>query len=351
LNTLLWKVEPDNIDISVIEKAARILQEGGLVAFPTETVYGLGADGLNPRAVARIFAAKGRPQDNPLILHVAEHHDLDELVEAVPAEARLLIARFWPGPLTLVLPKKSHIPPEVTAGLATVAVRMPDHPAALALIKMAGVPVAAPSANRSGYLSPTRAEHVLEDLGGRIEAVLDAGPTGVGLESTVLDLSGEIPVILRPGGVTAEQLSAVLGPVQMDKGLIDPREIPKAPGMKYRHYSPRAEVVLIDGDPAQVAGKIRGLLENYARQQKKVGLLLTAETWQEAADLQTAYAREIGSRRRLEEIAQNIYGELRRCDQAGVDVVLTETYTQEGLGSALMNRLLKSAGYRVIGTD
>lgn len=348
MKTLLWKIEPGNIDKNIIERAARLIRQGSLVAFPTETVYGLGADGLNPSAVDRIFEAKGRPGDNPLILHIADYRDVFYLAKIMPLKAQVLAEQFWPGPLTLVLPKNRQIPAQVTAGLDTVAVRMPAHPVARALIREAGVPVAAPSANRSGYPSPTRAEHVWDDLAGRIEAILDAGPTGVGLESTVLDMSQETPVILRPGGVTQEQLSAVIGLVEMDRALSDPLAAPKAPGMKYTHYSPGAEVFLIAGEPENVVRKVNRLVEDYAGQGKKVGLLLTDEVWEKAGDIKAAYGQSLGSRRQLDAIARNIYCELRRCDEAGVDIILTETYEEEGLGTALMNRLLKSAGYKVI---
>ncbi|HHZ16129.1 MAG TPA: L-threonylcarbamoyladenylate synthase [Peptococcaceae bacterium] len=350
IKTTYWTVSADQPEPEIIQRAAEIIINGGLVAFPTETVYGLGADGTNPQAVRRIFAAKGRPSDNPLILHVACKDEVLGLATEVNAQARQLMQLFWPGPLTLVLPKKPCVPEEVTAGLDTVAIRMPRHPVALALIAASGVPIAAPSANLSGYPSPTTGRHVYEDLAGRIEAVLDSGETGVGLESTVLDLSGPIPVILRPGGVTREELTAVLGTVIVDQGLSDPRQKPKAPGMKYVHYSPRAEVVLIHGPREQNALKIRELVTAYADKGKKIGLLLTRETWRHLPDLkgQVAYAQDLGSCARLEEIAHLLYRELRNCDEARADVVFTETYPEEGIGAALMNRLLKAAGYKVI---
>jgi L-threonylcarbamoyladenylate synthase len=219
---------------------------------------------------------------------------------------------------------------------------------ALALIREAGVPLAAPSANRSGYPSPTEADHVWQDLNGRIDAILDAGPTGLGLESTVLDISGEVPTILRPGGVTKEQLHEIIGQVEYDAGLLDASVIPKAPGMKYTHYSPRAEVILLDGEPNQVVGKLEVMVENYSLKGSKVGLLLTDEIYHKVKDISTTYIRNLGKRQDLDKIAQNIYKELRDCDTAGVDIILTETYQEEGLGTALMNRLLKSAGYKVI---
>lgn len=354
METKFWQVSAEQPDLQIIEQAAAFIRQGRLVAFPTETVYGLGADGLNPEAVKKIFLAKGRPSDNPLILHIAESTDVLRLAREVEGDLRIpqLIKHFWPGPLTLVLPKQKIIPGEVTAGLDTVAIRMPQHPVALALIKASGVPLAAPSANRSGYPSPTTGQHVYDDLGGRIEAILESGPTGVGLESTVLDLSAEVPVILRPGGITWEALTAVLGMVSIDPGLSDPRQKPKAPGMKYTHYSPRAAVVLVQGAPDKVALRIKALVSRHFAQGQKVGLLLTAETWAElgaeAANIPDSYRSNLGSVAQLEDIARIIYSELRNCDLHKVDIVFTETYRSQGLGAALMNRLLKSAGHHVI---
>ena len=354
METKFWQVSAVNPDLNIIKKAATIIREGGLVAFPTETVYGLGADGFNPEAVKNIFVAKGRPNDNPLIIHIAEDKEIFRLARQADKDPRVsqLISRFWPGPLTLVLAKQKTVPDEVTAGLDTVAIRMPQHPVALALIKACGAPLAAPSANRSGYPSPTTGQHVYADLGGRIEAILESGPTGVGVESTVLDLSTDAPVILRPGGVTREALVTVLGNVYLDPGLSDPRQTPKAPGMKYKHYSPHAEVILVQGARARVAAKIKELTFQYSAQGKKVGLLLTRETWANLGagteSLPAFYRRDLGSAWRLEEIAQVIYSELRNCDLHGVEVILTETYQTEGIGAALMNRLLKSAGQQVI---
>ena len=354
METKFWQVSGVHPDLNIIKQAATIIREGGLVAFPTETVYGLGAAGLNSEAVKKIFVAKGRPNDNPLILHIAESKDIFRLTDQADRDPRVpqLISRFWPGPLTLVLAKQKKIPDEVTAGLDTVAIRMPQHPVALALIKESGVPLAAPSANRSGYPSPTTGQHVYTDLAGRIDAILESGPTGVGVESTVLDLSADIPIILRPGGVTREELAAVLGTVYLDPSLSDPRQIPKAPGMKYKHYSPRAEVILVQGTREKVAAKIKDLTVQYSAQGKKVGLLLTQEMWA-SVEAETEmppvfYRRDLGSATQLEEIARIIYSELRDCDLQGVEVILTETYQTEGIGAALMNRLFKSAGQRVI---
>lgn len=348
MKTEIWRVSKAQPDREIIRTAAKIIKEGGLIAFPTETVYGLGADGLNPEAVKKIFLAKGRPVDNPLILHIANMKDVFYLAAIVPLKAQVLMENFWPGPLTLILPKSKFIPDEITAGLDTVAIRMPQHPVALALIRESGVPLAAPSANLSGYPSPTEAAHVWHDLSERIDGILDAGAAGVGLESTVLDISGEVPVILRPGGVTKEELEEVIGPVQYDPALLDSSEIPKSPGMKYTHYSPRAEVLLLDGEIERVISMITEQVDKYRQKDRKVGLLLTDEVYQKVKGIENTYIKNLGSRKELEKIAHNIYAELRDCDIAGVDVILTETYREEGLGTALMNRLLKSAGYKVI---
>ena len=348
METQFLKVNAQNPEQEVIAKAAEIINKGGLVAFPTETVYGLGANGLDGAAVKKIYVAKGRPGDNPLILHVADLKDVFYLASTVTIRAQLLMEAFWPGPLTLVLPSRSIIPFEVTAGLETVAIRMPDHPVALALIKAAKRPIAAPSANRSGYPSPTSAGHVMDDLAGRIEAVLDGGCTGVGLESTVLDLTEGIPTILRPGGVTREQLAGVIGQVQIDPGLQTNESVPKAPGMKYTHYSPQAEVIVLRGEPNKVAMKVEEIVQTNFAKNLKTALLLSSETWPLVSKDKVIYAREMGSHTALEEVARRLYHELRMCDQAGSQVILVEGYQEEGLGEALMNRILKSAGYELI---
>lgn len=348
METKFWPVDPVNPGPEVIAAAAGIIQAGGLVAFPTETVYGLGANGLDARAVEKIFAAKGRPSDNPLILHIADMGDVFQLSSQVPLQAQVLMETFWPGPLTIVLPKRDFIPVAVTAGLPTVAIRMPNHPVALELIKKAGVPIAAPSANRSGYPSPTTARHVQDDLAGRIEAILDGGPADVGLESTVLDLTGDLPVILRPGGVTKEQLSELLGAVDIDPGLSDSGLIPRAPGMKYTHYAPKARVILLKDNGPETAKRLDGLLAENAALGRKVGLLLTAEFLAKLGDVQVDHICNLGSRRDLAGIASLLYSRLRYCDQLGLDLILTETYEEKGLGRALMNRLLKSSGYTIL---
>ncbi len=331
-----------------IAEAAAVLREGGLVAFPTETVYGLGADARNSAAVARIFEAKGRPSDNPLIVHIAHIGQLEELLLPYPELAKRLMERFWPGPLTVVLPvKPGALSPLVTAGLSTAGVRMPDHPLALRLLSLAGCPVAAPSANRSGRPSPTTAGHVLEDLDGRIDGVVDGGPSGVGLESTVVELDGERTIrILRPGGVSAEALRAAL-PEALVLEAEDGREAPAAPrspGMKYTHYAPQGELTLVQGEPDRTAAYIQAQEAAAAAQGLKTGVLAFDERLDRyRADLVIGF----GSERRLEEAASRLYAALRRFDEAGVQRIWAEACRPDGIGEALLNRLAKAAGYRI----
>lgn len=348
LETHVWTADIKNPEEDIIKQAGEVIKKGGLVAFPTETVYGLGANGLCGDAVKKIFIAKGRPSDNPLILHIAKPEEIIGLASFVPLKAQILMEKFWPGPLTMVLPKRDCIPWEITAGLETVAIRMPANPIALALIEESGCPIAAPSANRSGYPSPTTAKHVLDDLEGRVEVIIDGGQTGVGLESTVLDMTKETPIILRPGGVTREDLQKVIGQVEVDPGLSDAKSIPLSPGMKYTHYSPRAEVILLQGDMKKKAEKIKELITKFNEQKKKVGVLISQETAKNLKNIDTHYMNILGSQDDMEIIARNIYYELRNCDRVGVDIILTETYLEEGIGAALMNRLLKSAGNTIV---
>lgn len=348
--TRVYRVDPAAPDPIVIETAAAVLRRGGLVAFPTETVYGLGANALDPAAVEKIFAAKGRPPDNPLIAHIADRANLDGLVRRVSPEAGLLMERFWPGPLTLVLPRNAAVPAVVSAGLPTVAVRMPDHPVARALIRAAGVPLAAPSANTSGKPSPTEAAHVLSDLRGRIEAILDGGPCEVGVESTVVDLSGPVPVLLRPGGVTLEDLERVLPQVETAPELGAEIRHPLSPGMKYTHYKPSAEVLLVAGAAPAVAGKMEELVQQQRREGKRVGLLVTAELGSllDRDDCRPDFLGHLGSRCDLTEAAFRLFGLLRECDQKKLDIVLAEALPETGIGLAVMNRLRKAAGYRIL---
>jgi L-threonylcarbamoyladenylate synthase len=325
------------------QMGAEIIQNGGLVAFPTETVYGLGANGMDGEAVNRIFEAKGRPNDNPLILHVAKKSDVKKLWAHVPKLAEQLMNTFWPGPLTLIFTKADEVPYEVTAGLETVAVRMPSDKTARTLIQKAGVPIAAPSANRSGRPSPTTAQHVLEDMDGRIPLILDGGPCRYGVESTVLSLIGE-PTILRPGAVTREMLEAVIGPVRLAPSILSPlgeREVAASPGMKYKHYAPDAEVHVVEGEPKPAAKRIRALYYEYEAEGKTVAILGTEQTMQSYRNL-TAYS--LGDREEPETLCANLFSLLRDVG-AHCDVILAEGVDTKETGLAFMNRLLRAAGF------
>lgn len=353
MSTLYLRVDPCNPEPALIAQAANILRNGGLVAFPTETVYGLGANALDAQAVAQIFRAKGRPGDNPLIVHIASLDQMFLVAGELPPKAQNLIRLFWPGPLTLVLPRNPELPAEVTAGLGTVAVRMPAHPVALALIHAAGVPIAAPSANRSGAPSPTTAGHVLTDLEGRIHGVLDGGPACIGLESTVLDLVADPPLILRPGGVTVEQLEEALqGPVVYEPAFLksDQDYIPRSPGMKYTHYAPKGEVFLVSGTPEAVREKVQSLV-TQAKKQGDVSAVLSARenlAWYQSREPVADLLVDLGPRSALELVAQNLYSALRACDEARAALVLVEAFPAAGLGLAVMNRLYKAAGCKII---
>lgn len=348
MQTRVLKVDPRRPAAEPMRVAAEVIRRGGLVAFPTETVYGLGANALDPEAAAGIFRAKGRPADNPLIVHVASQATVTELVTVVPPAGRALMDRFWPGPLTLAMPRRPLVPDLVTAGLPTVGVRMPAHPVALALIEAAGVPIAAPSANLSGRPSPTRAQDVLDDLDGRIDLILDGGETGVGLESTFLDLTADPPLLCRPGGVTPNEICAVIGPIQIDPAVyatLEDGEVPRSPGQKYAHYSPRAYVIVVDGPLEAVQDKINSLAYEFMEEGRRVGVLATAES---RGRYQAPVVLEVGSRRNLSMIASALFSTLRAFDRHGVDVVLAEGLPEEGIGLAVMNRLRKAAGGRVI---
>ena len=327
-------------------QGARLIQAGELVAFPTETVYGLGADGLNGEAVAKIFAAKGRPQDNPLIEHVYRKSDVKDLWRRIPRQAPILMDTFWPGPLTIVAPKSDRVPDEVTAGLDTVAVRMPQNKTARALIKNAKTPIAAPSANRSGRPSPTTAQHVWEDLNGRIPLIIDGGPCKYGVESTVLSLVGE-PTILRPGAITREMLAAVIGEVRVADSILKPMkqgEIAASPGMKYQHYSPNADVIVILGTPEAAARKIIDLYRAAEAEGKIPEIAATEETRQYYKGRRHSV---LGSRREPGTLCASLFASLRDIDTRA-DVILAEGIPAEDEGLAYMNRLLRAAGFHVI---
>ena len=347
--TLILKVDSQNPEIEKVRAAADIIRKGGLVAFPTETVYGLGADALNQKAVLALFEAKKRPLDNPPIVHVENVSDVYRLAEHVPTKADRLMRKFWPGPLTLIF-KRSEIVPDVTvAGLETIAIRMPQHAVALALIKESRRPIAAPSANLAGKPSPTSAKHVFDDLNGRIDAILDGGPTRIGVESTVLDLNVDPPIILRPGGTPLEALRRVLGDVKLHPFVVAEKELSiektRSPGMKHKHYAPKAQVILVEGAVSSIMGAVKSLISAYWLQDKRVGVLATAETaWAYEADV----VKSLGSRRNVDAMAANLFRLLREFDEENVDVIIAESVPTEGLGLAVMNRLRKASGYNIV---
>lgn len=344
METKRISVDRVNPEAELIKEGAEWLRAGELVAFPTETVYGLGANALDASACAKIFAAKGRPQDNPLIVHVSGLSMANSCVNKWTSSAELCVKNFWPGPLTLILPKTSLIPDIVTAGLDNVAVRMPSHPVALRLIEEAGIPIAAPSANLSGKPSPTRGGHVWRDMKGKIPLILDAGACEVGLESTVLDVSGEVPTILRPGGITREQLEAVLGNVYTDS--CSENQAPRAPGMKYRHYAPQGELILVSGHRERVVQRmVQEIIRGHSRF-KKVGVLCTLESASYLHDRHPDLLFVLGSKDQPSEVARNMFEGLRLCDERKMDLILVEGIEEGGLGSAVMNRLEKAAGKR-----
>jgi L-threonylcarbamoyladenylate synthase len=327
--------------------AGSIIRRGGLVAFPTETVYGLGSDALDPEASRKIYAAKGRPSDNPLIVHIADFKALDRIVSKIPPAAQKLADAFWPGPLTMIFHKSDAVPSATTGGLDTVAVRMPSHPAALELIRQGGGYIAAPSANTSGRPSPTEARHVYQDLNGRIDMIIDGGPVGIGLESTIIDLTEEAPMVLRPGFISLETLRSVLGDVRMDPGLHadDPAFRPKAPGMKYRHYAPKASLFIVEGEETAVRAKIKELALEAENSGRTAGIIATDE---DASSYTHGIVRSAGTRSDEITIAQRLFGILREFDELQVSVIYSEAFDTPQLGAAIMNRLIKAAGHQVI---
>jgi L-threonylcarbamoyladenylate synthase len=347
--TLVLKVNPQKPNIEKIRVAANIIRKGGLVAFPTETVYGLGADAMNPKAVLALFEAKKRPLDNPPIIHVENANDIYKLAKQVPPKAERLMKEFWPGPLTLVFKRSETVPDMTVAGLDTIAVRMPQHAVALALIKESNHPIAAPSANLAGKPSPTSAKHVFDDLNGRIDAILDGGPTHIGVESTVLDLSVDPPLVLRPGGTPLEALKKILGDVKLHPFVVAEKELSiekaRSPGMRHKHYAPNAEVIVVEGAIPAILAKIRELAESYRLKGAKVGVLATDET---VAAYRAVVVKSLGSRFNLEVVAQNLFSLLREFDAEGVDVIIAEGVPTEGLGLAVVNRLRKASGYNIV---
>ena len=332
---------------SSLALAARLLSEGQLVAFPTETVYGLGAHALDRDAVLRIFAAKGRPADNPLIVHIHDRSQLEGICEVNSLALRLMDA-FWPGPLTIILPRKAAVPDEVTAGLNTVAVRMPSHPVAMALLRACNLPIAAPSANRSGKPSPTAAQHVLEDMDGRIPLILDGGESDVGVESTVVSLVGEKPCILRPGGVTQAMLEAVIGEVTLAGSILRPLqkgEKALSPGMMYKHYAPDGQVTLIEGEEADVVAALRRLYAHAAGEGHRACVMCFTE---HVGALHDCHPHDIGAGDNPSEVAHRLFATLRGLDDEGMDVIFSEVVPPEGVGLAVMNRLGRAAAFRTI---
>jgi len=350
-----------------LREAAGILRLGGLVAFPTETVYGLGGNALDEDAARKIYAAKGRPSDNPLIAHVSCMEEVAPLVKEIPEAGRKLMEAFWPGPLTMIFPKSDKVPYGTTGGLDTVAIRMPDDPVANRLIALAEVPVAAPSANTSGRPSPTTADHVWQDMNGRIEMIIDGGPVGIGVESTIVDVSSAVPAVLRPGAITMEMLEEVLGEVSVDPAILGPLSAdarPKAPGMKYKHYAPKADLTLVEPkaetdrkngadrenglDERQLKAMIRKVQE-LSREKIEAGYRVGVICTDESRDCYTdGEVRSIGARKSQASVAHNLYALLREFDDLGVDYIFSESFPKDHLGQAIMNRLSKAAGYKIV---
>lgn len=347
MNTKVVLIDEQHIDLDVIKEAGELIKQGELVGFPTETVYGLGGDALKPDSSCKIYAAKERPSDNPLIIHIAKWEDLDYICEDVPEKAKQLADVFWPGPLTMILKKKPIVPLETTGGLETVAVRMPSHPVALAFIEAAGGFVAAPSANVSGRPSPTLAKYVKEDMDGKIPLILDGGQVGIGVESTIVDLTEELPMILRPGFITREMLEQVLGEVKEDATLMEVHKDlkPKAPGMKYRHYAPKGNLLIVSGDEDAVVAYINNACRQAESEGKKTGVICTKEN---AERYVAKNVKIIGSKAEENSIAHGLYQCLRECDDEDLEVIFTESFPTKGIGQAIMNRLLKAAGHQII---
>lgn len=350
MKTILVKIEGRDSDRESIRAAGRIIREGGLVAFPTETVYGLGGDALNSGSSRKIYAAKGRPSDNPLIVHICRWEDIYKIADPVPEEARKLAESFWPGPLTMILKKTDAVPEETTGGLDTVAIRFPSDRTAQALIDVAGGFVAAPSANLSGRPSPTLAQYVWEDMDGRIEMILDGGEACIGLESTIVDLTGEQPMVLRPGYITGEMLEEVLGRVETDKTILEAGCMlrPRAPGMRYRHYAPKGALTIIEGAPRAVMDAICERSRRAVENGEKVGIIATDETVERyRTDSRADSIKSVGARADEEAVGRSLYRILREYDDEEITVIYSESFSDSGFGQAIMNRLLKAAGHHV----
>jgi len=347
METKVYKVDGESISEELLKEVGNTIKGGGLVAFPTETVYGLGANALERLASRKIYAAKGRPTDNPLIIHIARLQDLPYIVDEIPDKAKILAEVFWPGPLTMVMKKSEKVPDEITGGIDTVAVRMPKHPIALKIIEEGGGYIAAPSANTSGRPSPTLASHVISDLNGKIDIIIDGGSVQIGLESTIVDLTGEIPIILRPGYIRPEMLEQVIGPVKMDKALMEMGSavIPRAPGMKYKHYAPAGDLIIIEGVRSKVIEYINKMVRMKEQAGNTVGVIATDESivWYNCN-----HVKSIGSRSHEETIAHQLYATLREFDEQKIDFIFTESFHTPKMGQTIMNRLLKAAGHQVV---
>lgn len=347
MKTIIRKINKEQLDNEIMKTAGDILKSGGLVAFPTETVYGLGADALNELAAEKIYAAKGRPSDNPLIVHITNMEDLKKITDIIPEAAVKVAERYWPGPLTMIFEKNELVPYGTTGGLDTVAVRMPSDETARAVIDAGGGFIAAPSANTSGRPSPTTAQHVEEDLSGKIDMIVDGGAVEIGVESTILDMTVTPPMILRPGAVTKEMLEEVIGEVAEDVAIInaDSKEAPKAPGMKYRHYAPKADLSVVEGPMELVIEGINRMAAERLAQGYKVGIIGTEET---VSRYPQGVVKSIGTRTDERTIASHLFGILREFDKDKVDYIYSESFATGGIGNAIMNRLLKAAGHHVI---
>ncbi|MBP3609813.1 MAG: threonylcarbamoyl-AMP synthase [Lachnospiraceae bacterium] len=349
MNTRIITIDREHPDKMLLEEAGRLLREGALVAFPTETVYGLGGDGLQEDAAARIYAAKGRPSDNPLIIHIADMAALEILAVDIPELAYRLAERFWPGPLTMILKKSKLVPYATTGGLETVAIRMPSDKIAQEIIRASGTYIAAPSANLSGRPSPTRAEHVIEDLSGRVEMIVDGGDSDIGLESSIIDLSGEVPVILRPGFITKEDFEQIAAEVEYDRAVLatKPQEsvVAKAPGMKYRHYAPKGQITIVEGETEAVVKKINELVAEQEQKGIQTAVLCAEET-KEQYVCRKIYS--LGSLKSEKEISAHLFAALRLSDTEQMEVIYSESFDTTKLSGAIMNRLRKAAGYQIL---
>jgi len=350
MDTKVVSIEEDQIDDKAkeyLKEAGEIIKKGGLVAFPTETVYGLGGDALNPESSKKIYAAKGRPSDNPLIVHIADMEHLGKIVKSIPAEAYKLAEKYWPGPLTMIMDKADCVPYETTGGLDTVAVRMPSNRIAAEFIRQSGGYIAAPSANISGRPSPTEAKYCIEDLDGKVQMIIDGGKVGIGLESTIIDLTVSPPMILRPGYITRENLQAIVEEVRVDKTILDSnsKEAPKAPGMKYRHYAPKGNLKIVEGKQEEVISYINEKISELEPGSEKTGVIATTES---ASFYKADVVKIAGNRDDEDEIARNLFSILREFDDENVSVIYSEAFNDTGVGQAIMNRLLKAAGHQVI---